>query len=53
MTLKTPKSLSLAAVLLCAAAAAQTEITVFTDRAAFLAALISSGIDTFDDLTVC
>ncbi|MES2759804.1 MAG: PEP-CTERM sorting domain-containing protein [Pseudomonadota bacterium] len=46
------KSLSFAAVLLCAAAAAQADITVYTDRAAFLAALSSSGTDTFDDLIV-
>jgi hypothetical protein len=46
------KSLSFAAALLCVVAAAQAEITIFTDRAAFLAALSSSGTDTFDDLTV-
>ncbi len=45
------KSLTLA-VLLCTAAAAQADVTVFTDRASFLAALTLPGIDTFDDLSI-
>ncbi|MDB5934305.1 MAG: hypothetical protein JWQ01_1649 [Massilia sp.] len=44
------KSLSFA-VLLCTAAAAHADITVYTDQAAFLAALSAPGVDTFDDLT--
>ncbi len=44
------KSLSFA-VLLCTGAAAHADITVYTDPAAFLAALSASGTDTFDDLT--
>jgi hypothetical protein len=45
------KTLSLA-VLLFTAAAAQADVTVYTDRAAFLAALSASGTDTFNDLTL-
>ncbi len=45
------KTLSLA-VLLCTAAAAQADVLVFTDRAAFLAAVSMPGTDTFNDLTV-
>lgn len=45
------KSLSLA-VLLCSAAAAQADITVYTDRTAFLAATAMPGVDTYDDLEV-
>lgn len=52
MNLKTPlTSLSLA-VLLCTATAAQAEVTIFTDRAAFLAAVAMPGTDTFNDLEV-
>jgi hypothetical protein len=39
------------AVLLLAAAAAQADVVVYTDRAAFLAALSASGTDTFNDLS--
>lgn len=46
------KTVSLAAVLLCTAVAAEAEITIFTDRAAFLAALSASGTDTFNDLLI-
>lgn len=45
------KSLTLAVLLCTAAAAAQADVTVFTDRAAFLAALSLPGTDTFNDLT--
>jgi hypothetical protein len=41
-----------AAALLCAAAAAQADITVYTSQAAFLAAVQAPGIDTYDDLRV-
>jgi hypothetical protein len=41
-----------AAALLCAAAAAQAEITVYTSQADFLAAVHAPGVDTYDDLTV-
>jgi hypothetical protein len=41
-----------AAALLCAAAAAQAEITVYTSEAAFLAAVKAPGVDTYDDLSV-
>jgi hypothetical protein len=41
-----------AAALLCAAAAAQADITVYTSQADFLAAVQAPGVDTFDDLTV-
>jgi hypothetical protein len=41
-----------AAALLCAAAAAQADITVYTSQADFLAAVSATGVDTFDDLTV-
>ena len=43
------KSLTLA-VLLLSGAAAQADITIYTTRAAFLAALVSSGTDTYNDL---
>jgi hypothetical protein len=46
------KSLTLAVLLCTATAAAQANIMIFTDRAAFLAALQMPGIDTFNDLTV-
>lgn len=45
------KSLTLAA-LLCTAAAAQADVAMYTDRAAFLAALTLPGTDTFNDLTI-
>lgn len=45
------KSLSLAA-LLCASAAAQADITVYTTRASFLAAVMDAGTDTFNDLSI-
>jgi hypothetical protein len=45
------KTLSLA-VLLCTGAAAQADVLVFTDRAAFLAAVSLPGTDTFNDLTM-
>lgn len=44
------KSLSLA-LLLCAASAAQAGITLYTDQAAFLAAVTAPGVDTYDDLS--
>lgn len=40
-----------AAAMLCAAAAAQADITVYTSEAAFLAAVTAPGVDTYDDLT--
>ena len=46
------KSLTLAVLLCTATAAAQADVIVFTNRAAFLAALQLPGVDTFDDLTV-
>ena len=46
------KSLSFAVLLCTATAAAQADVTVFTDRASFLAALTLPGIDSFDDLAV-
>jgi hypothetical protein len=39
-----------AAAMLCAAAAAQADITVYTSQAAFLAAVSAPGVDTFDDV---
>lgn len=45
------KSLSLA-VLLLAAASAQADVLVYTDRTAFLAALNAPGTDTFNDLSI-
>jgi hypothetical protein len=52
-----PTTLSLlkplcAAALLCAAAGAQADITVYTSQAAFMAAVKAPGVDTYDDLTV-
>jgi hypothetical protein len=41
-----------AAALLCAAAAAQADITVYTSYADFLAAVQSPGTDTYNDLSV-
>jgi hypothetical protein len=41
-----------AAALLCAAAAAQAGITVYTSQAAFLAAVSAPGVDTYNDLTL-
>jgi PEP-CTERM motif len=41
-----------AAALLCAAAAAQAGITVYTNQADFLAAVQVPGVDTYDDLRV-
>lgn len=41
-----------AAVLLCAAAAAQADITVYTSQAGFLAAVKAPGVDSYDDLSV-
>jgi hypothetical protein len=46
------KSLTLAVLLCTATAAAQADVTVFTDRASFLAALHLPGVDTFNDLAV-
>jgi hypothetical protein len=46
------KSLTLAVLLCTATAAAQADVTVFTNRASFLAALNMSGVDTFNDLGV-
>jgi hypothetical protein len=43
------KTLSIAA-LLCTASAAHADVTVYTDRAAFLAAITLAGTDTFNDL---
>lgn len=43
------KALALAA-LLCGAAAAQAQITVYDSQAAFLAAVTSAGTDTYNDL---
>jgi hypothetical protein len=43
------KALGLAA-LLCASAAANADITVYTSEAAFNAAVANRGVDTFDDL---
>jgi hypothetical protein len=40
------------AVMLCATAAAQAGITVYTSRSDFLSAVTAPGVDTFDDLTV-
>jgi hypothetical protein len=42
-------SLALAA-LLCSAISAQAQITIYTDQAAFLAAVTNAATDTFDDL---
>ncbi len=44
--------LSAAALLLCAAAAAQADITVYTSQADFLAAVQAPGVDTYDDLSI-
>jgi hypothetical protein len=41
-----------AVALLCAAAAAQADITVYTSQADFLAAVQAPGVDTYDDLTI-
>jgi hypothetical protein len=41
-----------AAALLCATAAAQAQITVYNDQAAFLAAVTNAATDTFNDLSV-
>ncbi len=38
------------AVLLCAAGAAQADITTYTSQAAYLAAVGNTGVDSFDDL---
>jgi len=40
------------AMLLCGAASAAAQITVYTDRTAFLAAVGGYGVDTYDDLDV-
>jgi hypothetical protein len=45
------KSLSIAA-LLCTTAAAHADVAIYTDRAAFLAAVSMPGTDTFNDLSV-
>ena len=45
------KPLCLAA-LLCASAAANADITVYTSQADFLAAVSAPGTDTYDDLTI-
>jgi len=42
----------LAAMLLCGAASATAQITVYTDRNAFLGAVGGYGVDTYDDLDV-
>lgn len=47
-----PLNLLCAAVLLVGAGAAHPQITTFTDRAAFLAAVANPGVDTYDDLEV-
>jgi hypothetical protein len=44
--------LSAAALLLCAAGAAQADITIYTSQADFLAAVSAPGIDTYDDLSI-
>ncbi|MGJ7918745.1 PEP-CTERM sorting domain-containing protein [Massilia sp. LXY-6] len=41
-----------AAALLCAAAGAQADITVYTSQAAFRAAVQAPGLDSYDDLSV-
>ncbi|MEW6020711.1 MAG: PEP-CTERM sorting domain-containing protein [Pseudomonadota bacterium] len=41
-----------AAMLLCGAASAVAQITVYTDRNAFLAAVGAYGVDTYDDLDI-
>jgi hypothetical protein len=41
-----------AVALLCAAAAAQADITVYTSQADFLAAVEAPGVDSYDDLTL-
>lgn len=41
-----------AAMLLCGAASASAQITVYTDRNAFLAAVGGYGVDTYDDLDI-
>lgn len=41
-----------AAMLLCGAASAAAQITVYTDRNAFLAAVGGYGVDTYDDLDI-
>lgn len=41
-----------AAVLLCMATGAEAQINVYTDQAAFLAAVGGYGVDTYDDLEV-
>jgi hypothetical protein len=40
----------LPAVLLCTSLAARADITIYTDRAAFLAAITATATDSFDDL---
>ena len=46
------KSFALAVLLASAATAAQAQIAVYTDRNAFLAAIPSPGVDTFNDLSI-
>lgn len=41
-----------ACALLCATAAAQADITVYTSQADFLAAVQAPGVDSYDDLTL-
>jgi hypothetical protein len=41
-----------AAMLLCGAASAQAQITVYTDRTAYLAAVGAYGVDDYDDLSI-
>ncbi len=41
-----------AAMLLCGAVSASAQITVYTDRNAFLAAVGGYGVDTYDDLDI-
>lgn len=42
----------IAAMVLCGAASAQAQITVYTDRDAYLAAVGAYGVDDFDDLSI-
>ena len=46
------KKIFTAAALLCAAAAAQADITVYTSEADFLAAVQGTGVDTYNDLSI-
>ena len=46
------KSFALAMLLASAATAAQAQIAVYTDRTAFMAAIPSPGVDTYNDLSI-